>query len=86
MILSGGGAFYYDAVNDKWSLAGVMETIATFTNQPSDTAVYGNLTYYADISKYRTFILQTIPEPSSLALLAASLAVFARTLLRRRVP
>ena len=79
---SGGGAFYYDSIEETWSLAGVMLNIGTFANQPAYTAVYGNVTYYADISKYREFILQTVPEPNSSMLVG--MAICAGFLLRRR--
>jgi hypothetical protein len=79
---SGGGAFYYDAVEDEWLLAGVMITVGTFQDQPADTAVFGNATYYADISQYRDFILQTIPEPGPVGFVAFYLGL---GLLSRRV-
>ena len=40
-----------------WELAGVMFAIALFEEQPTDSAVYGNLTYAADLSYYRDQIL-----------------------------
>lgn len=71
---SGGGAFYYSALEDKWYLAGVMLTVESYSNQPASTSIYGQTTYYADISQYSTFILQTIPEPSILGLMGSALA------------
>ena len=79
---SGGGAFYYDAIEETWSLTGVMLNVGTFSNQPGETSVFGNVTYYADISKYREFILQTVPEPNSSILVG--MAICAGFLLRRR--
>ncbi|MDZ8118924.1 hypothetical protein [Pontiella agarivorans] len=47
---SGGGVFYENGSN--WELAGIMLTIGTYQNQPSSTAVHGNVTYIADIEYY----------------------------------
>jgi len=70
---SGGGAFFYDPVEEDWYLAGVMITVGTFSGQPAETAVFGNVTYLADISQYSAFILNAIPEPSTIGLAVAGL-------------
>ena len=69
---SGGGVFYKRG--STWELTGIMLAIGTFENQPSDTAVFGDLTYFADLSVYSGEIAQTmgaiaVPEPGTLVLL-----------------
>ncbi len=78
---SGGGVFYKNGSN--WELAGVMAVVVGFSGQPANTAVFGNLTYLADLSYYRPQILAVVPEPSSLVLAALGIAA-AATLARRR--
>jgi hypothetical protein len=63
---SGGGAFY--AGDSGWELAGIILSVSRFSGQPSNSAVYGNETGYANLSVYRNEILSIVPEPSSLAL------------------
>lgn len=88
---SGGGVFIKNGLN--WELAGIMITISTYgdgpgpqPDQPASTAVYGNLTYVADLTKYHAQITSTmaIPEPTSFALLALMFgaAAVGRKLLR----
>ncbi|MBW2289532.1 MAG: DUF4215 domain-containing protein [Deltaproteobacteria bacterium] len=55
---SGGAVFIDDG--GGWELGGVMFAIAPFDEQPASTAVYGNLTYSADLSYYRTAILDIV--------------------------
>ena len=65
---SGGGLFYWNG--SGWELAGVF--VAAWNpepGQPKKTAVYGNLSYAADLSQYRDEIMEIIPEPSALAML-----------------
>ena len=65
-----GGAFFYDN-GTNWELAGMMVAIGTYTGQPDNMVLYGNATYAADLSVYRSQILPTvIPEPATLSLLA----------------
>jgi hypothetical protein len=52
---SGGGVFY--PVDGQWRLAGIMDTQTTSNNQPVGTAIFGNSTQAADLSVYRTQIL-----------------------------
>jgi hypothetical protein len=82
---SGGGLFYLNG--GTWELAGSIVTVGTFSGQPSNTAVYGNLTYAVDISKYRDAILAAIPEPGicGLSLLGGAF-LLARRRLRERAP
>jgi hypothetical protein len=86
---SGGGVFYKRG--DTWELTGIMLAIDMFDGQPGNTpatsaagigtAVFGNPTYFADLSVYSGEIttimgaLAGVPEPSSLVLLlTASIA------------
>ena len=56
---SGGGVFKQNG--STWQLVGMMDAISTFgTNQPGNTAVYGNPTYSADIATYRAQIVSLI--------------------------
>lgn len=75
-----GGAVFLDGT-EGWELAGMMFAVSTFENQPggTQTAVYGNGTFIADLSFYSPQILAIIPEPA-----AATLASFAGLLLLRR--
>jgi hypothetical protein len=67
---SGGGVF--DA---SGNLVGMLDAIATFVGQPSGTAIFGNLTYAADLAYYQPQIVSAmVPEPSSALLLIGALA------------
>jgi hypothetical protein len=86
---SGGGIFHLNnnntplvSTDDFWELSGMMVTIGTFSGQPADTAVYGNLTYAVDIAYYKNQILAVVPEPGTLGL--AGLALTVLTLASRR--
>lgn len=87
---SGGGMFDLNnngtpanPTDDFWELSGLMVTVAGFSGQPADTAVFGNLTYGVDISQYRDAILAAVPEPGCVGLLAAGAG--ALLIARRRV-
>ncbi len=67
---SGGGLFYKNG--SDWELTGIIVAMGTYggnPGQPSDTAVYGNKSYAADLSEYHDQIMVIIPEPSTLVLL-----------------
>jgi len=82
---SGGGVFYSSGSDTV--LSGLMVYVAGYTGQTSNTAAYGNATYYADISKYRENILAAVPEPTSVTLLLiGGLGLFSSTRLRFRKP
>jgi hypothetical protein len=71
---SGGPAFAQNG--SSYALAGILLGIATYQNQPAQTALYGDYTFAADLSVYRNQIVQTMPEPAGglrpgIALLAA---------------
>lgn len=70
---SGGGLF---VKNDMaWELAGLIFDVAAYAGQPvpGGTAVFGNLTYSADLSFYRPQIMAIVPEPGYLAVVAGGL-------------
>ncbi|MCE5278412.1 MAG: serine protease [Planctomycetaceae bacterium] len=76
-----GGALFWKNGSD-WELAGIVLSVGTFSGQPGSTAVYGNVTYMADLALYRDQILAitAVPEPATLTLLATAAAAI---LLRR---
>ncbi|MDP9290943.1 MAG: PEP-CTERM sorting domain-containing protein [Verrucomicrobiota bacterium] len=83
---SGGAVFSFNGTTLE--LAGMMDAIGTFPNQPANTAVYGNETYAADITYYRNQIATVtgIPEPSTIWMLAlgsTALGLAARSKRRR---
>ncbi|HEX4142387.1 MAG TPA: PEP-CTERM sorting domain-containing protein [Pirellulales bacterium] len=75
---SGGAVFSF--VDGQWQLVGIMVAEATYSNQPSNvspslgdaagTAVFGDESYIADLSVYRSQIVAVVPEPSSLLMAA----------------
>ena len=73
-----GGAMFYKS-NDQWQLAGLINAVEIWSDQPGSatTAVFGNLTYAADLSQYRdqieTIVSAQVPEPSTLVLLGVGL-------------
>jgi len=76
---SGGAMFHKNG--STWELAGIMLTIAAYNGQPA-AAVFGNNTFSADLSYYRSQIVQVVPEPSAVGLAAVGCA--ALFLVRRR--
>jgi len=79
---SGGPAFTWNG--SQWQLAGILFAVgAPYANQPSGTALYGNLTFAADLSHYRNQILEVmLPEPDGG--LWAGIAAVAILVRRRR--
>ncbi|HVU86104.1 MAG TPA: dockerin type I domain-containing protein [Pirellulales bacterium] len=63
---SGGGVFYKDPATGAWNLTGIMFSINGLPGQPWGTSVFGDVTYSADLSAYRTQIEQTITIPGDL--------------------
>jgi hypothetical protein len=53
---SGGGVFYENG--DRWELAGIMQSISTQPGQPGGAAVYGDVTNIANLTLYRSQILE----------------------------
>ena len=78
---SGGGLFYKNGTD--WELAGILMAVGTSSGQPDDTAVYGNLTHAADLSRYRDQIVAIIPEPGTVLLFAGGLIAVLRRRRRR---
>jgi hypothetical protein len=84
---SGGADFYFDGTS--WLLSGMTHAVSTLDNQPTisgiggSTAVYGDLTFMADLSYYAPQItaIVAVPEPSSAFLLLAGAGIVMR---RRR--
>lgn len=79
---SGGAVFSKNGAS--WELAGIMLAIDAYSGQPGGTAVFGNNTYAADLSYYRTQIVSVVPEPSAFVLAVAGVAVACSAALRRR--
>lgn len=57
-----------------WRIAGMMAAVATYDNQPANTAVLGNQTLAVDLTAYRDSInsITGVPEPGPLACLLAA--------------
>lgn len=73
---SGGALFFKNGAD--WELAGVILAISSpYSGQPGGTALYGDATYYADLSRYRSQIqaimndpgANAVPEPGTAGLL-----------------
>jgi hypothetical protein len=80
---SGGGVFRQ--VGGVWQLTGINIAEGIFENQnPFTSAVFGNTSYMADLSVYRSEIMTLVPEPSSLALAGCAVAVALIATARRR--
>lgn len=68
-----GGALF----DSTGTLVGMMHAIGTLAGQPAETAIFGNVTYAADLASYRSQIVAYVPEPSSAALLGVALCALA---------
>ena len=79
---SGGAVFA--KYNGSWVLVGIMGAIGTYNNQPGSHAIYGNVTYYASVPAYYSFITTAIPEPADVASWIALAAVGVAGWRRRR--
>jgi len=66
---SGGGVFSSGTVNGQNILQGIMLAINTLPGQPGGTVYYGDTTYAADLSYYRSQINAIVPEPAMLGFL-----------------
>ncbi|ARN55952.1 trypsin-like peptidase domain-containing protein [Sedimentisphaera salicampi] len=73
---SGSGLFVKN--NGEWELAGIAHAIGSYSGQPDRTRVYGNTSYYSDLSQYSGQIndIITIPEPASLLTLGLGFLYF----------
>ena len=56
---SGGAVFHQDA-SGHWTLAGIMFAVNDLLGQPLGTSVFGDTTYSADLSVYRSEIYHTM--------------------------
>lgn len=65
---SGGGVF-----DSSGTLLGVNNYLGTVNGQPADTAIFGDVSYMADLSVYRSQIVSVVPEPSPLLITTAVL-------------
>lgn len=67
---SGGAVFRKNG--STWELAGTILTVGGYSGQPDPgaNAIYGDATYAADLSYYRSQIVTIVPEPASLAAVA----------------
>jgi hypothetical protein len=81
---SGGGVFV-PMDNGSYQLAGIMDLVGTFSGQPANTAVFGNVTYSIDIATYREQIIAVtgVPEPSVWMLSLTGLGALIATARRR---
>lgn len=78
---SGGGLFYKNG--SAWELTGIFATIGRFRNQPNNSAVFGNVTYAANLSLYRANILAVVPEPEEVGLVMSFFALLFVAIHRR---
>lgn len=86
---SGGGVFYNN--RGAWELTGIINAVDVWPNQPgsANSAIFGNATFFSDLSVYRDQIAHatSVPEPSTLALsVAGLLAALGLARLTRRQP
>ena len=81
---SGSGMFVN--VAGTWKLAGLVDTIDTYTGQPGSTTTDGNDTFAIDLTSYASEINAVIatPEPTSGALLGIAGTVFVASVRRRK--
>lgn len=84
---SGGAVFYKNG--SLWELAGIMHATSAYPGQDKwATVAYGQYTYIADLSVYRSQIvtITAVPEPGTvgLAVAAAATGILGRGLRRRR--
>jgi hypothetical protein len=81
---SGGGVFRKNG--STWELSGLMLTVAGYSGQPDPgaNAVFGDFTFAADLSFYRSQITAIVPEPSAGVLAAAGAAGIGLAAMRRK--
>lgn len=81
---SGGGVFYKSGA--QWELAGIMMADSALIGQPTNTMVFGDQTYIADLSPYHDQIvsLMAIPEPATLFVAGIGLLAVMRMIRRWR--
>ncbi len=80
---SGGAVFRHSG--EYWELVGVMYAVGVFAGQPSQTALYGNRTYMADVSFYADQIeaVTALPEADASLLFGAGVVCLVAIARRR---
>ena len=75
-VLRDSGGAVFAKQGSQWQLTGVIYAVEGFPDQPSPVfnAVFGNFTYMADLSHYRSQIVAAVPEPSAAVLAACGAA------------
>ena len=58
-----GGAVFHEDSSGHWTLAGIMFAVNNLIGQPMGTSVFGDVTYSADLSIYRSEIYHTMALP-----------------------
>lgn len=58
-----GGAVFHEDASGHWTLTGIMFAINNLLGQPMGTSVFGDVTYSADLSVYRSEIYKTMALP-----------------------
>lgn len=86
-VLGDSGGAVFSKAESAWELSGAIFTVRGYSGQPSaaTTAVFGNETFSADLSYYRSQIMSIVPEPSTYALLVLSMLGVGIYALRRRL-
>lgn len=81
---SGGGVFYLNPKTGLWELAGIMDMVSTYENQPYNSVMMGNETYIIPMVSHideigailgYDFRNQPVPEPASAMLALAGAAM-----------
>jgi MYXO-CTERM domain-containing protein len=58
-----GGAVFHEDASGHWTLAGIMFAVNNLVGQPMGTSVFGDVTYSADLSIYRSEIYHIMALP-----------------------
>lgn len=85
-VLGDSGGAVFSKKESGWELSGAIFAVGGYSGQPSaaTNAIFGNVTYSADLSYYAPQIMSIVPEPSTYALVAFSAAALAFARRRRR--
>jgi len=84
VIGDSGGAAFSLSVLGGWQLSGVIVGISQYSGQPANTSFFGQRTYYADLSAYRTQIVDAVELPEPSGRFAAGVALLSLLWRRRR--
>ena len=76
-VLNDSGGAVFTKETGQWQLAGVILAVGGYSGQPNPitTAVFGDVTFMADLSYYRPQIVTFVPEPSALVIAAGAAAL-----------